>query len=613
MRCRASWQITATAVRCVCRQLEFSRRASLPQTRPDSRLPLTPLPARPAPPRYRERNVAKLLYIHMLGYPTHFGQMECIKLLASARFADKRIGYLALNLLLDEKQETLMLVTNSLQQDILSSSPFAAGLALSAVGNIGSAELARDLAGDVERALKHANPYVRKKAALAAIRMLRKVPDLIEQFLPSMVQLLLDKNHAVILTGVALVHAALDVEPAYGEKLQKLVPALVKILRKLIGAGYAPEYDVGGVTDPFLQASILSLLRVLGRRNAAASEAMNSVLAQVASQTDTGRNAGNAVLYEAVSTIIASEHSEEGLRVLAVNTLGRFLGTTKDNNIRYVALSALTRVVGRDAPAVARHRTVIVECLKDADVSIRRRALELVYALVNEDNVRSLAKEMLAYLAVADVESKPDVCAKIATSAARFAPSLRWHVDTLITMIAAAGNYARREISSGLVYHISHAPTTAEHAAIAHKLFSMSLSAIGGGSGSSPNGEAQQSLLQVAAWCIGEYGQYLTLPPPPRGEGAGSTGGSVDEDVSGPFGEARTEGEIVSLLERIRALYYTTSETVGWVLVAALKLAAGGRVKDGGPAAGRLRALIRSFGSAADVELQVRVALLTHD
>lgn len=65
---------------------------------------------------YRHRNLAKLMFIHMLGYPTHFGQMECLKLIASADFPEKRIGYLGLMLLLDERQEVLMLVTNSLKQ-----------------------------------------------------------------------------------------------------------------------------------------------------------------------------------------------------------------------------------------------------------------------------------------------------------------------------------------------------------------------------------------------------------------------------------------------------------------------------------------------------------------
>lgn len=51
----------------------------------------------------------------MLGYPTAFGQMECLKLITSQFYNDKRVGYLGLALLLDEKQEVLTLVTNTLQ------------------------------------------------------------------------------------------------------------------------------------------------------------------------------------------------------------------------------------------------------------------------------------------------------------------------------------------------------------------------------------------------------------------------------------------------------------------------------------------------------------------
>merc|ERR1719223_1297121 len=131
---------------------------------------------------------------------------------------------------------------------------------------------------------------------------------------------------------------------------------------------------------------------------------MNDVLAQVATNTETSKNAGNAILYECVQTIMGIE-SEDGLRVLAVNILGRFL-LNRDNNIRYVALNSLSRVVSEDIAAVQRHRNTIVDCLKDPDISIRQRALELIYQLVNEQNVVVLTTELLNYLIVAQTEHK---------------------------------------------------------------------------------------------------------------------------------------------------------------------------------------------------------------
>lgn len=40
----------------------------------------------------RPRGVAKLMFMHMLGYPTHFGQMECLKLISSASYVEKVSG-----------------------------------------------------------------------------------------------------------------------------------------------------------------------------------------------------------------------------------------------------------------------------------------------------------------------------------------------------------------------------------------------------------------------------------------------------------------------------------------------------------------------------------------
>ena len=65
------------------------------------------------------RNVAKLMYIHMLGYPTQFGQIESITLITSKKYPEKRIGYLSIMILLDENQEVLTLVENQLKKYLI--------------------------------------------------------------------------------------------------------------------------------------------------------------------------------------------------------------------------------------------------------------------------------------------------------------------------------------------------------------------------------------------------------------------------------------------------------------------------------------------------------------
>jgi AP-1 complex subunit gamma-1 len=152
--------------------------------------------------------------------------------------------------------------------------------------------------------------------------------------------------------------------------------------------------------------------------------------------------------------VLADVESEEGLRVLAVNILGRFL-LNKENNIQYVALTTLCNIVSRDIESVGRHRTTIVACLSSADSSLRRRALDLVYALTNKGNAREMAGHMINYAVIAEPEERAVVCARVTSAVRRFAPSMRWEADALLVLLAVRGESARREVVRRLVYLVS--------------------------------------------------------------------------------------------------------------------------------------------------------------
>ncbi|RDX94537.1 AP-1 complex subunit gamma-2 [Mucuna pruriens] len=482
---------------------------------------------------YRHRNLAKLMFIHMLGYPTHFGQMECLKLIASPGFPEKRI-----------------------------------------------AEMARDLAPEVERLLQFRDPNIRKKAALCSIRIIKKVPDLAENFINPATSLLREKHHGVLITGVQLCTDLCKISTEALEHIRKALSfshelkctdGLVRTLKDLANSPYSPEYDIAGITDPFLHIRLLKLLRVLGEGDTDASDTMNDILAQVATKTESNKVAGNAILYECVQTIMSIEDNG-GLRVLAINILGRFL-SNRDNNIRYVALNMLMKAVTADAQAVQRHRATILECVKDSDASIRKRALELVYVLVNETNVKPLAKELIDYLEVSDQDFRGDLTAKICSIVAKFSPEKIWYIDQMLKVLSEAGNFVKDEVWYALIVVISNASDLHGYTVRAlYRAFQTSAE--------------QETLVRVTVWCIGEYGDMLV-----------NNVGMLD--IEDPI--TVTESDAVDVVEIAIKRHASDLTTKSMALVALLKLSS--RFPS---CSERIKEIIVQFKGSFVLELQQR-------
>lgn len=525
----------------------------------------------------RHRNVAKLMYIHMLGYPTHFGQMECLKLVSAVSFPEKRIGYLGLTLLLSETAEVLPMVTNSLKLDLTNNNQFIQALSLITIGNLATQDMARDLISDVEKILKGNNAYLKKKAALATIRLLKKEPDLIEHITERIAPLLKDRSHGVLISGLQLITDIFEVCPEQKDEFRKIVPSLVRLLKNFLSMGFSPEHDVGGITDPFMQVKLLNLLRLLGNGDSEASELMNDVLAQVATNTESAKNSGNAILYECVKTIMGVE-SDGGLRTLAINILGRFL-LNRDNNIRYVALHSLTKVIHEDNAAVQRHRNTIVECLKDPDISIRQRALELVYQLVNESNVEALTAELLNYLVVCSADVKSSLVSHIITIVENYSPSTKWRVNTLISMMSMAGRQADDQVVSTCILFLSQQENL--HGYVVHKLYRSLL-----------EDSSQLGFLHVGIWCIGEYSDLLLS----------QCAASEDHDAPASGYSAVSESEVIATLAKFAKLHNADSTTKALVLNALVKLT----VQCTPVSQSQIQAVIEPFRRSMNLELQQR-------
>jgi AP-1 complex subunit gamma-1 len=464
--------------------------------------------------------------------------------------------------------------------DLGHSNQYVVGLALCTLGNIASIEMSRDLFPEIETLVATANPYIRRKAALCAMRICRKVPDLQEHFIEKATQLLSDRNHGVLLCGLTLVTSLCEADEEEGgeegivEKFRSFVPGLVRTLKGLATSGYAPEHDVTGITDPFLQVKILHLLRVLAVGDAETSEQINDILAQVATNTESSKNVGNSILYEAVRTILDIE-ADSGLRVLGVNILGKFL-TNRDNNIRYVALNTLIKVVAIEPNAVQRHRNTILECLRDPDISIRRRALDLSFTLINESNVRVLIRELLAFLEVADNEFKPTMTSQIGIAADKFAPNKRWHFDTMLRVLSLAGNYVKEQILSSFVRLVATTPELQTYAV--QKLYTNLKKDI-----------TQESLTQAGAWCIGEYADALLK------------GGQYEEEE---LVQEVKEHEVVDLFSLILNSAYATQVSTEYIVTALMKLTT--RFSD--PAQiEKIRRILQYHQTSLDIEIQQRV------
>ncbi|KAK4492238.1 hypothetical protein RD792_003039, partial [Penstemon davidsonii] len=459
-------------------------------------------------PYEKKKYVWKMLYIYMLGYDVDFGHMEAVSLISAPKYPEKQVGYIVTSSLLNENHDFLRLAINTVRNDIIGRNETFQCLALTLVGNIGGREFAESLAPDVQKLLisSSCRPLVRKKAALCLLRLYRKNPDVVnvDGWSDRMAQLLDERDMGVLTSSMSLFVALVSNNH---EAYWSCLPKCVKVLERLARNQDVPqEYTYYGIPSPWLQVKTMRALQYFPTvEDPNTRRSLFEVLQRVLMGTDVVKNvnknnASHAVLFEALALVMHLD-AEKEMMSQCVALLGKFIAV-REPNIRYLGLENMTRMlmVADVQDIIKRHQAQIITSLKDPDISIRRRALDLLYGMCDVSNAKDIVEELLQYLSTADFAMREELSLKAAILAEKFAPDLSWYVDVILQLIDKAGDFVSDDIWFRVVQFVTNNEDLQPYAAMKAREY-LDKPAI------------HETMVKVSAYILGEYSHLLARRP----------------------------------------------------------------------------------------------------
>lgn len=211
-------------------------------------------------------------------------------------------------------------------------------------------------------------------------------------------------------------------------------------------------------------------------------------------------NAQNAVLFEAINLIIHLD-TEHDLMDTISSRLGRFI-QSRETNVRYLGLEAMTHLAARTqslAP-IKQHQDIILGSLKDRDISVRRKGLDLLYSMCDATNARIIVAELLHHLQNADFAIREEMVLKIAILTEKYATDVQWYVDISMRLIAMAGDHVSDEVWQRVIQIVTNNEELQVYAA------QNALKHI-------KSEHCHETLVKIGAYILGEFGHLVADQP----------------------------------------------------------------------------------------------------
>lgn len=173
-----------------------------------------------------------------------------------------------------------------------------------------------------------------------------------------------------------------------------------------------------------------------------------------------------------------------------------------------------------------------------------------------------MTKDLICFLSRADSELKEICASNLCICAEKFAPNTKVQIDTMIKVLTTAGNYVRDDVVGTLCQLISDSSTL--HAYCVQHLWRQLKGDL----------DTMQPLVQVAMWCLGEYGDLINEDISAVENSSASQTSTLEPDDISPVSDTILTDQFASVDEDLKEEnnLCQTSDIIGNDLVPTTKI-----------------------------------------
>ncbi|RHY80763.1 hypothetical protein DYB26_006266 [Aphanomyces astaci] len=445
-------------------------------------------------PFIKSQAIRKLTYLNMQGYDMSWAAFHTVEVMSYERFAHKRIGYLAASQSFTQNTDVVLLCTNLFKKEFGSVNEYEVGLALNAMANICTLDLARDLLGDILNLMNSHKPYVRKKATLILYKLFLRYPQGLRLSFDRLKERMEEPDVSVVSCSVNVICELANKKP---KNYVGLAPQFFRLLTTS--------------SNNWMLIKVVKLMSSLVPEEPRLARKLLDPLATIIQNTP-----AKSLLYECISTVTTAllyTQKSDGTQPrnvpaivkLCNDHLRRYI-EDPDQNLRYLGLVGLSNLMHSHPHVISDHQHVILECLSVEDTTIRLRALELLVGMVNPDNASGIIEELMRHTVVADGVYRQDLMAKIllVCSVQKYqnVSDFDWYLGILVQLATVPGENAKNaaEITRQLVDLAVRVKGI--RAMLVQKMieFLLDEDAVTG-----PGAKTTCQVLYAAGWIIGEF------------------------------------------------------------------------------------------------------------